>query len=272
MDKSLAIVPHTVQEAEQLAGTLSRSSLLPPDLRGKPGDVLAILLTGAELGLGPMASLRGVYVVKGRPCISAQMMVGLVQASPACEFFRLVESTPERATYEAKRKGHPEPTKLTWTLEQAKAAKLTGNGTWQAYPAEMLRARCASALARAVFPGEILGLYAKEELEADPAVREPVEVQAERVDEPRAPAAPTILPPSEPEAEINQEVAFDQARLQLTGADSVDALRVAAKAMTELKGKLGAEAFEQLRLIYRERMTALGAKAMGAAAPAAAGA
>jgi hypothetical protein len=259
--KSLAIVPRSVQEAEQLANTLSRSALIPADLRNKPGDVLLILLTGAELGMGPTAALRGIYVVKGRPTISAQMMVGLVQRSPDCEFFRLVESTPERATYECKRKGDPKPTSLTWTLEQAKAAGLLSNGTWKSYPAEMLRARCASALARAAFPGEILGLYAKEELEADPAIREPVEVQAERVEQ--APPKVEVLPPEQPADILQPGEAFQRALEQLKAAGSIDALKVVAKGMGDLKGALPADLFAQLGTAYRDRLSALGTKAMG---------
>jgi hypothetical protein len=210
------ITPRSVQEAEQLATTLSKSALIPADLRGKPGDVLLILLTGAELGMGPTAALRGVYVVKGRPCISAQMMVGLCQNSPACEYFTLVESTATSATYETKRKGAPKPTTLTWTLEQAKAAGLLSNGTWKAYPAEMLRARCASALARAVYPGEILGLYSKEEIEDIPA--EPKSAKAERVRAPEVEAPRVVTPEVVPPA-AEQAKAKVREQLERQGAD-----------------------------------------------------
>jgi len=283
--KSLAIVPRSVGEAEQLANTLSRSALIPADLRNKPGDVLLILLTGAELGLGPTAALRGIYCVKGRPTISAQMMVGLVQASPACEFFRLVESTAERATYECKRKGDPKPTTITWTIEQAKSAGLLSNGTWKAYPAEMLRARCASALARAAFPGEILGLYSKEEIEADPSIREPAEVQAERVETPQpakvAPKVEVLPPEPKPTTRVEQVKAEAKATLAQQGdaqspADPLEAEVVALltaiqsaetlvvlEALRPRLGKLPESDKERVRGPYLERRAVLSAPPEG---------
>lgn len=51
-----------------------------------------------------------------------------------------------------------------WTMGDAKRAGITGKGTWAAYPAAMLRHRCAADLAREVYPDVLLGLYDPEEL------------------------------------------------------------------------------------------------------------
>lgn len=152
-------------EAEQMAVRFAQSSLIPGDLRNKPADVMVILVTGHELGLSPMQSLRGLHVVKGRPVLAAEMIVALIKRSPLCRHFRLVESTDQRATYEALREGDPEPTKLTYTIEQATKAGLTGNPNYKNHPAAMLRARASAALGRIVFPDVMLGLL--EESEAD---------------------------------------------------------------------------------------------------------
>jgi hypothetical protein len=143
-----------------LATTLSKSALIPVALRGKPGDVLVVLLTGQELGLGAMQALRSIHVVDGKPSLSADLMVGLCQRRrDVCEYFMCKETTPTRATYVTKRAGDPQPTELSWTLEQAKQAGLAGRGTWSKYPDAMLRARCASALARLVYPDLLGGVY-----------------------------------------------------------------------------------------------------------------
>src|SRR5690606_31080687 len=110
------------ERAEQIAVRLSKSTLLPSALRGKPADLAVIMITGHELGLSPMQALRGLHVVEGRPILSADLIVGLVNKHPACKYFRLVESTDEQATCETPRDGEPEPTRITWTLQPAAKA------------------------------------------------------------------------------------------------------------------------------------------------------
>lgn len=146
-----------------LAKQLATSALIPKTLQGKPGDILVVLMTGAELGLQPMQSLRGISVINGKGVCDAALLVGLcVRQSEVCEYFRLVNSDDRQATYEAKRRGS-DPVKLTFTLEQAKQAGLTGKENWRNYPAAMLRARCSAHLARAVFPDLVQGIYTTEE-------------------------------------------------------------------------------------------------------------
>jgi len=151
------------ERAEQIAVRLSKSTLLPSALRGKPADLAVIMITGHELGLSPMQALRGLHVVEGRPILSADLIVGLVKKHPACKYFRLVESTDEKATYETLREGEPEPTRITWTIQQAAKAGLTGRSNWKAHPAAMLRARASAALARAVYPDVAMGIYDPDE-------------------------------------------------------------------------------------------------------------
>jgi hypothetical protein len=150
-------------DAERRAEVLAKSALLPDALRGKPSDVLVVMITGHELGLKPMQALRGIHVIKGKPSLSADLMVALCKRSEACKYFRLVSSTPKACTYETLRINEPEPTPMTWTIEMAQAANLTGSDNWKRHPDAMLRARCASALARAVYPDVVGGLYDEDE-------------------------------------------------------------------------------------------------------------
>lgn len=161
---SAGFEPVSLAEAQHLSQTLSQSSIIPGALRGKPADVLVTLMTGRELGLGPMQSLRGIYVIDGKGVASSDLIVGLVKRSNVCKFFRLVESTDKVATYETHREGE-EPTRMSFTIEQAQTAGLAGRNNWAKYPAAMLRARCSAALARAVYPDVAMGLYDVDEAE-----------------------------------------------------------------------------------------------------------
>jgi hypothetical protein len=131
-----------------------------------PAEAVVILMTGQELGLSPMQSLRGIYVVKGKPVLAADTMVAVVRRSGVCESWRIVESTPDRCTITTRRKGETHDAERTWTIADAKRAGLLTNGTWGAYPAAMLRHRCAADLARQEYPDVILGMYDPEEMES----------------------------------------------------------------------------------------------------------
>lgn len=166
-----SITAATYRDHMGLAETLSRSSLIPAPLRGKPGDVLIILMTGNELGLAPMQALRSIYVVDGKPTLSADLAAALVLKSPVCEQFRMTEQTDDHVTYVAQRHGQ-EPVTVRYTIADATAARLTNKQNWQQHRKAMLRARCAMAAARAVFPDLFMGLYDPDEL--DQPIREPV--------------------------------------------------------------------------------------------------
>lgn len=157
--------PSTFQEVVDLAKVLSGANIIPSALRGKPNDVAAIVLHGASLGIDAMSAIRSMHIIEGKPTLSADLMVGLAKRSPICEYFILVESTDEIATWETKRRGDPKPVRMSFTIAQARVAGLTGKATWKAYPAAMLRARGASALGRAVYSDLFAGVYDPDELE-----------------------------------------------------------------------------------------------------------
>ena len=158
-----AFEPANLDQALTLADRMSKSNLLPTTLRGKAPDVLIILMAGHEMGLSPMQAIRGMQVIEGRPTMSAELMVAQCLRHPAiCESFEMVESTPEKATYEAKRKG-ARPQRLSFTLKEAQSAGLTNKDNWRKWPAAMLRARASGALARVVFPDLVGGIYSDDE-------------------------------------------------------------------------------------------------------------
>jgi hypothetical protein len=84
-------------------------------------------------------------------------------------FFKLAKSDDRIATYVTERKGEGQ-TEMSFTMEQAKNAGLGGDN-WRKYPAAMLRARASLALARAVYPDLMLGVYDPDEVPAEPPAR-----------------------------------------------------------------------------------------------------
>lgn len=177
----LGFEPANVDDVWRMATMLAKADIIPDVLRGKPSDVLVTLLSGREMGLSAMQSLRMIYVVKGRPFIGAQLKIAMVKKSPECLYFRCVETTSQKATFETERKDEGK-TSITFTIEDATRAGLAGRvsrsgepDNWSKYPATMLRWRAASQLADLVYPDIIGGIGTTdeaEELEANERSRE----------------------------------------------------------------------------------------------------
>ncbi len=157
--------PKNMTEAMTFARAIVDSGITPHIKT--PEAAFIVLATGAELGLSAMQSLRCIYIIDNRPSLSADLVVGLVKRSPVCRWFRLVESTTQSATYETLRRNEPQPTRYTYSLDDARRSGLLNKMPWRLYPSAMLRARAASTLARMVYPDLVSGLI-DEELNALP--------------------------------------------------------------------------------------------------------
>jgi hypothetical protein len=154
---------------------------MPDGLRGKDKvpDVVVQILAGQELGLSPMASIRGVHIVQGKPILSADTMVALILGSGLCEYFICSEETDTKVTFETKRKGAPQPQRFTWSDEDTKIAGLNTKDSWRLYKRQMRRARCRAVLARDVYPDVLAGCYDPDEIPSE-SIRQPLAVVADR--------------------------------------------------------------------------------------------
>ena len=149
--------------AVELAAAVAKTEFVPKGLRGRPEAVVAAILQGHELGLEPMASLNKIHVVDGRPTLAAELMRALVQR--AGHEIWLEEASSTRVTMGGRRRGEEHPTRITWTIDDAKRAKLAAKTNWTNYPRAMLIARCTGELCRLLFADVLAGLsYTVEEV------------------------------------------------------------------------------------------------------------
>ena len=174
----------TIEMLSGLAERLHKAGVFGAEVTSAD-KAFAVLLKGHELGFTPMASAGSIAIIKGKVSLSADATVALCKRSPACLYLRLVASSEEVATYETQRHGDPSPTSLTYTIAMATRAGLTGSQTWRGHAHAMLRARCGAAIARAVYPDLVAGIYDPDEV-AEIVRAEPVraEVPAPRVEVP----------------------------------------------------------------------------------------
>lgn len=165
----------TIEMLSGLAERLHKAGVFGAEVTSAD-KAFAVLLKGHELGFTPMASASSIAIIKGKVSLSADATIALCKRSPACLFLRLVASTEEVATYETQRHGDPSPTSLTYTIAMATRAGLTGSQTWRGHAHAMLRARCGAAIARAVYPDLVAGIYDPDEV-AEIARAEPVRAE-----------------------------------------------------------------------------------------------
>jgi len=235
-----------LDEAFRLSKALALASLLPSDLRGKPNDVLALMLYGQDLGLTPMQSIQGIYVVKGKPQLASQTWTGL--ARRAGHKVRIIESTDKQCTVEIVRCDDVDyPHMETFTIDDAIRAGLCRRDTdgnivaksakgdplpWQAYTKTMLRNRALSNAGKVACPEVAMGFAIEGDMDYVPD-DDPIAVtQPEHHGEPR------------PQADVAADLA--QAVAQFNETDIEDAVIVPDEAAaTDPESTLFAEADEQ---------------------------
>jgi len=203
---TLAYEPTDLDQAFRMAQILVSSGLTPRGV-DTPQKAFLIMAQGRELGLSTMQALGNIYVVEGKVSLSSDLMAAMVLKSSVCEYLRVVEMTPERATYAAKRKGGNE-FRFSFSWEDATKAGLTGRATYKANPADMLRHRALSKCVRAVFPDVVAGLYSRDEAEdivdvtPRTTVAEVVHAAAETATQPALPAATKVRKRAAPATQV----------------------------------------------------------------------
>jgi hypothetical protein len=213
---AFALEPTNFDEGMRLAKVVVDSGMFGVK---NAADAFVRMSTGMGLGLTAVQSLRGVYVISGKPGISSDLMMALCLRLPECEYFRPAETTATVARFEAKRRGDPKPITMDFTFDEAKAAGLTSNAMYQKYPKNMLRARCIANLARLAFPEAVHGLYIPDELRTGEVASD---IDAEIVAE--VSGAPVVY--AEPEVDIITAAAIEvEKRLNMAETiEDVDAV------------------------------------------------
>jgi hypothetical protein len=157
----------TMAEAERLGTMISKSVFVPKDFKGKPAECVLAIQFGAEIGFGPMQSVQSIAVINGRPSIYGDAAIALAHASSVCEYIEeKVEGEGEQmvATCIAKRRGNPKPVVVSFSVADAKKAKLWGkSGPWSEYPRRMMQMRARGFALRDAFPDVLRGLVTAEE-------------------------------------------------------------------------------------------------------------
>jgi hypothetical protein len=139
-----------------LSTKIARTEFVPRGIQGNVAAVAAAILTGREMGLGPMTSLRGIHIVEGRPSLTAEMLAARILA--AGHRIEWKESNDDRATVRVERADGLSEAEVTWTMKDATRAGLAGKKVWQQYGRRMLQHRALTEAASMACPDVSLGL------------------------------------------------------------------------------------------------------------------
>lgn len=126
------------------------------------------IIAGQELGIGPVAALRGIDIVEGQVSLRSHLVAAMIRKSEKYDY-TVNESNEERCviTYYNAAKDIKLGTSI-FSMEMAKKAGLAGRKVWQQYPQDMLYNRAMSRGARVYCPDIFLGAtYVDGELEHD---------------------------------------------------------------------------------------------------------
>jgi hypothetical protein len=160
--------PRDLPSAIMLARMIATSPLCPLALRGREADVLLVMMTGAEIGLTTMQSLRNLYIVEGRIGMSAALIRGRCQKHGDCALFEVAEADATHAVVEVKKRGWPESRRVSWSIADAERAGLIKedqpDSLWRRWPQEMCVARATTRAASMYFPEITSGLLSEEDL------------------------------------------------------------------------------------------------------------
>lgn len=162
------------------------------------------VLWGREMGLGPIASLSEINVIKGKPVASANLIATRLKESTRYDY-RVREWDDQRCVIEFMERALDGRSwdslgVASFTIQDADRAGLLRNNVWQQYPKPMLFARAVSAGSRAFTPNIWGGnnLYVDGELDGNPSPPHPVKVDA-RVE----PAGPADMWDADPEGTVS---------------------------------------------------------------------
>ncbi|MEU6441379.1 recombinase RecT [Streptomyces sp. NPDC047046] len=269
---ALSLSTMTPYDAWKFCESLAATPLLPDAYRKQPASVLWAMEYGRALGLDVVTTITTIHVIKGKPCQSADLMLGRTRSAG-----HRVRITSERTRCEVRivrSDDTDDETAIEWTLDDAVTAGLCSlrNGRpyardekgrpqpWERFPRAMLRARAIAEAVRTACPEVLHGaIYTPEELgvvvdqEGNPVDVEHVEappVQQTATVTQSTPNGPSAAPPRDYLAEAAETTAADQLAAILADAQAAGAPVDYMTCLAELRDAHAAETVGPVRALH----------------------
>lgn len=192
MAHDIVLAPTRVLDADEAhhLGTLLAASGYFQDAK-EAAQAAVKVMAGAELGIGPVASMRGVDIIKGEVSLGAGLVAAIVRRSGRYDY-EVVHWDDEGCTIAFSRDGKPLRPSISFEKSDAVRAGLANGDNYRKYPRAMYFARAMTMGARAHCPDLFAGsIYTSGELGVEDAAHPP----APPAEDASAPGpAPTTAP------------------------------------------------------------------------------
>jgi hypothetical protein len=186
------LIPNSFEETISVAQMFAKSGFFQ-DAKDAAQAVVKIL-AGREAGFGPFASMTGIYVVKGRIALAANLMAAAVKRTGRYTYRVKTHSETECAIEFFERQESLGISRFT--LDDAKRAGLANGDNYRNYPRNMLFARAMSNGVRWYCPDVFGGpVYTPEEIDDDPEPKPPLRPEDVTPDRDGSPPAPGATEP-----------------------------------------------------------------------------
>jgi hypothetical protein len=154
--KQAEVIPFS--DMERMAQAIAKSGLF--GLKS-PDQAVALMLVAQSEGRHPASVAAEFDIIQGRPALKSQAALARFQTAGG-KIQWLVRNDHECTAEFSHAAGGT--LQVSWTMDRAHAAGLTGKQTWKQYPTAMLSARTVAEGVRAVFPACLNGVYLAEEV------------------------------------------------------------------------------------------------------------
>jgi CBS domain-containing protein len=161
-----AMMPKSFGEVLRFAELVQHGAFVPKEFRGKPGEIVAAVTYGAEIGLTPMQSLQCIGVINGKPVVYGDGPLAVCQGHPAWNGMEeRIEGAGEqrRAVCVVRRKGDSDARYSFSVADARKAGLLSKPGPWAQYPDRMLQMRARGFALRDQFADALRGIITEHE-------------------------------------------------------------------------------------------------------------
>jgi hypothetical protein len=155
--KQAEVIPFS--DMERMAQAIAKSGLF--GLKS-PDQAVALMLVAQSEGRHPASVAAEFDIIQGRPALKSQAALARFQTAGG-KIQWLVRNDHECTAEFSHAAGGT--LQVSWTMDRAHAAGLTGKQTWKQYPTAMLSARTVAEGVRAVFPACLNGVYLAEEVQ-----------------------------------------------------------------------------------------------------------
>jgi hypothetical protein len=227
MSNQIVVHNQSVSDIETMAKAITKSGLFGIK---SPEQAVALMLVAQSEGRHPASVASEFDIIQGRPALKSQAALARFQAAGGKIQWTSRGPSKCSAKFAHAQGGELE---ITWTMERANAAGLTGKATWRQYPDQMLSARVVAEGVRAVFPACLNGVYLAEEVQDFDSKPTNIRTTAPVVLKEATPVAVEVV-----QIEDAQEIAWDSGNWYDSIKAQVDPVADAATRFLAAKGQL----------------------------------